>query len=472
MNADKKTGFPSAFICVRLRPIVFFLLLLVTASAETPFTYTPAIESVLNRISPDSLRGHLSFIASDLLAGRDTPSPGLDIAAEYIAAQFRRAGLEPAGDDGYFQTARYVRLDPRPESFSLTLHTPHGATTVGEESVAVMAAAAFNCTSVPVVKFGVNDVAGKVVLADRRLNGSQLRRLSAAKPALILVLDRKGELVPRFEPQLVDPAEIAAPFVFLHNGAFAKAVDAGLAGVTITTALRPARPAPVKLRNVIGVLRGSDPALRDTYILLTAHYDHIGVKPDCAGGDCIYNGANDDGSGAVSVIEIASALARLQPRPKRSIVFMTFFGEEKGSYGARWYIRHPVFPLAKTIAGVNLEQLGWTDAPGTATFTGFEYSTLPRAFVQAGELTGVKVHATSDTNAYFRRSDNLPFAQAGIPAHTLCVAYTYPDYHGLGDSWDKIDYPNMARVDRMIALGLVMLAGNPVPPRYCVTIAF
>ncbi len=225
------------------------------------------------------------------------------------------------------------------------------------------------------------------------------------------------------------------------------------------------------------MLRGADPALRDTYVLLTAHYDHIGVMPNCTEGDCIFNGANDDGSGTASVIEIAAALARLQPRPKRTIVFMTVFGEEEGSYGARWYTRHPVFPLAKTIADVNLEQVGRTDAPegpqiNTATFTGFDYSNLPRTFVKAGELTGVKIHNSSDTNEYFNRSDNIVFARAGIPAHTLCVAYVYPDYHGVGDSWEKIDYPNMARVDRMIALGLVMLAENPVPPRYCVTISF
>jgi hypothetical protein len=472
MNADERRLKPSsAFIGVYRRPFIFFLLLF-TASAETPFTHTPAHEAALDRISADSLRGHLSFIASDLLAGRDTPSPGLDIAAEYIAAQFRRAGLEPAGDDGYFQTARYVLTQPKPESFSFTLETPAGPVTVGTEAVAAMTACGFDFAAAPVVKFGATDVAGKVVLVEGRLSGAQLRKLSAARPALILVLDRENKLVPRFRPNLIDPVETAAPWIFLHSPALAKAADAGLQGVTVTAKLQPARPAPVKLRNVIGLLRGSDPALRDTYILLTAHYDHVGVVPNCTKGDCIFNGANDDASGAVCVIEIAAALARLEPRPKRSIVFLALFGEEKGSYGARWYTRHPVFPLAKTIANVNLEQLGVPDTPAAATFTGFEYSSLPRAFVKAGQLTGVNVHNTSDSNAYFDRSDNIAFARAGIPAHTLCAAYTYPDYHGVGDSWDKIDYPNMARIARMTALGLVMLAEDPVPPRYWVTISF
>src|SRR5690348_17353075 len=172
-------------------------------SGDQPFT--PEQRVVMDHVSADSLRGNLSFLASDLLEGRATPSRGLDLAAEYIAAQFRRAGLEPAGDDGYFQT-----------------------------------------TTIPI-------------------RGS----------------DKTS-----------------------------------------------------KVRNVIGILRGSDPELKDTYVLVTAHYDHLGMRqatPDTdPNADLIYNGANDDGSGTVSVIELAGALAEMKTRPKRTLVFMTFFGEERG----------------------------------------------------------------------------------------------------------------------------------------------
>src|SRR5262249_18763676 len=113
----------------------------------------------------------------------------------------------------------------------------------------------------------------------------------------------------------------------------------------------------IKLRNVVGLLRGSDPALKDSYLIVSAHYDHIGVRPT-GEGDRINNGANDDGSGTVSVIELASALAGLKQRPRRSIVFITWFGEEKGLVGSRYYGRHPLFPLEKTVAMVNLEQVG------------------------------------------------------------------------------------------------------------------
>ncbi len=245
-------------------------------------------------------------------------------------------------------------------------------------------------------------------------------------------------------------------------------------------------PAPVDhavtLKNVIGVLPGSNSKLKDTYVLLTAHYDHIGTSDtglDMASptkpneqGDRIYNGANDDGSGTVSVIAIAEALSRLPVHPKRSLVFMTFFGEERGELGSEFYGKHPAFPLEDTIADINLEQVGRTDSTdgkqvNTASLTGYDYSDVTKYLEQAGRQTGIKLYRdTEASDAYFTRSDNNALAQKGIPAHSLTVAFDYPDYHGLSDTWDKIDYDNMARVDRMIALGLIDIADATVPPKW------
>jgi Zn-dependent M28 family amino/carboxypeptidase len=189
-------------------------------------------------------------------------------------------------------------------------------------------------------------------------------------------------------------------------------------------------------------------------------------------GDRIFNGANDDGSGTVSVIELANALAKTNPHPKRSILFMTFFGEEKGLLGSRYYGSHPLIPLKDTIAQVNLEQLGRTDDPagpqvGTATFTGFGFSDIPATFQAAGQEVGVKVYNNEKNgDSFFARSDNQSLADAGIPAHTIGVAFEFPDYHGVGDEWPKIDYDNMAKVNRMIALGLLHLANNPKLPQW------
>ena len=246
--------------------------------------------------------------------------------------------------------------------------------------------------------------------------------------------------------------------------ALLRAAKPGETGIAISIKLPAPTATPVTVRNVAALLLGSDPVLRSQYILLTAHYDHIGRN---RAGE-VNPGANDDGSGTVSVIEIAQALAAMHVPPKRSLVFMTFFGEEEGGLGSQYYARHPLFPLSKTVADLNLEQLGRTDSNigpeiSNATLTGFRYSSLPHTLQQAGELTGVNVYEAPNGDDYFDRSDNQTFAEHGIPAHTLVVAFEFPGYHDTGDIWPKIDYENMAKVDRMIALGLVMLAATPTP---------
>lgn len=226
-----------------------------------------------------------------------------------------------------------------------------------------------------------------------------------------------------------------------------------------------------QVRNVTAVLKGSDPNLANTYILVSAHYDHLGMKTE-GDGDRIFNGANDDGSGTVSVIEVASALASMNPRPKRSFLFVTFFGEEKGLLGSHYYAEHPLIPLKDTVAQVNLEQLGRTDDSDgpqvkTATITGFTFSDLPATFEAAGKETGVKVYnSEKNGDAFFSRSDNQSLADAGVPAHTLAVSFEFPDYHGVGDEWNKVDYDNLAQVDRMVALGLIHMAANPLAPHW------
>jgi hypothetical protein len=351
----------------------------------------PDVQAALDRISVESLRGHLSFIASDLLEGRNTPSRGLDITAEYIAAQFRRAGLEPAGDakgESYYQTSEWV-VGPVANNF---------------------------------VELSVDD-------------GKQRMRAR---------LD-----------------QLAAPGVHLEQRVEQKA----------ESATGSSEKQVIKLRNVVGLLRGSDPVLRDSYVIVSAHYDHIGARP-AGEGDRINNGANDDGSGTVSVIELASALATLKQKPKRSIVFIAWFGEEKGLQGSRYYGRHPVFPLEKTVAMVNLEHMGRTDDSegqklDSATLTGFDYTDLGPIFKSAGEKTGVNVYKhEKNSDAFFGRSDNQALADQGVPAHTLCVAFIFPDYHNVGDHWEKIDYTNLAKVNRMVALALLTIADNAEAPKW------
>ena len=151
---------------------------------------------------------------------------------------------------------------------------------------------------------------------------------------------------------------------------------------------------------------------------------------------------------------------------------MTFFGEERGELGSQYYGTHPVFPISKTVADVNLEQVGRTDSTtgeqkNNASITGYDYSSVTGYLEQAGKETGITIYKDPvASDEYFTRSDNNALAEQGVPAHTLCVAFDYPDYHGIWDEWQKINYENMAKVDRMVALALLNIADAAKAPEW------
>lgn len=484
-----------------MRPLLLLLALVTAGACAAPLT--PAQNATLQRISADSMRGHLSFIASDLLEGRKTPSRGLDLAAEYLAAQYRRAGLEPLGDDDYFQTANWDFVEPDVAGFALALQA--GGTRVDLPSGMTSFAPGFgvDLKAAAVLKVQGDDLAplealgeavrGRIVMLEPKVfkpasmeeyqamlahRAAMLARLEKLQPALVLAIERsrasgnaggKGMLV---DPE--QPKQSALPFLTVHGEMAARFYDglpAGAGNASVDARVRPPKSKPVKLRNVAAILPGSDPVLKDSFIILSAHYDHLGVNLDMPG-DNIFNGANDNGSGTVSVIEIASALAASGKPPKRSIVFLNLFGEELGMLGSQYYGRHPLVPLSRTVANLNLEQLGRTDAAdgdmtGRAAVTGFGYSSMPQTLVKAGKLTGLDVYGDAKLGEqYFNQSDNAALAKVGVPAHTLSVAYAFPDYHKAGDHWQEIDYDNMAKVSRTIALGLLMMANDKDVPKW------
>jgi hypothetical protein len=423
----------------------FFVLIAATALAQDL------------HISADSMRGNLSFLSSDLLEGRNTPSRGLDIAAEFIAGQFRRIGLEPIGDDQYFQTAFVTVREQNPQGFEMTI-TGGGKTIHVDASHVQFLSGKIQIDNVPVA-ITPEDPAGKVVIvtAPGKVNTKDAALVLYHIPAALRPMVFDSEVAPRQPARNIFSSAEALDFI--KNNPDAK----------ITIHSDPPIEHRAKVRNVAGLLRGSDPQLRDTYVLLTAHYDHVGTRPD--GDDKIFNGANDDGSGTVSVIEIASAIAHMNPRPKRSIVFMTFFGEELGMVGSRYYARHPLEPLSKTIAHFNLEQLGRTDdteGPQVreATITGYDFSNMPQMLSEAAKQAGVNIHDRPHTAEYFMASDNLALAEKGVPAHTLGVTFEFPDYHQVGDEWQKIDYDNMVKIDEAIGYGLLRLASDAEPPKW------
>lgn len=449
----------------------------------------PDAVQIAAKVHPNDLKADVSFLASDALEGRATPSRGLDIAAEYIAAQFRRAGLEAAGDDGYFQTAEYVNVKPRTEGMELILTIGGRQFVPDKNAIAVLRPGPLelqnaNAVVMPAPEpgaivevtpggttFSSEKYTGKVVIVDMRT----LFEVSRSQPKLTIVVDtlpagassRPGAL-----REASVPAAAVAPMVVVSDPALRSAVqEAKDKPVSVSARIPGPAEETVKVRNVVGLLRGSDPAVKNECVVVSAHYDHAGMGGNVRG-DNIMNGANDDASGTAGVIAIAKALSAQTPRPKRSVIFLALFGEERGGLGSRYYVRHPVFSMRETIADINLEQIGRTDStqgPKLLQFnlTGHDYTTLAAVFERASQGTGVHlIKDAANTERYFTGSDNLSFAEAGVPSTTISVTYQFPDYHAPGDEWPKLDYENMAKVTGVIAAAVFGLADSSEAPRW------
>ena len=214
--------------------------------------------------------------------------------------------------------------------------------------------------------------------------------------------------------------------------------------------------------NVLGILRGGDSRLRDSVVLVDAHYDHLGIGK-AVEGDSIYNGADDDASGVTAVLEIARALAA-GPRPRRTILFVTTTGEEEGLLGTQWMIQHPPLPLASIQANLEIEMIGRPDplagGPGKGWLTGYERSTMGQMLQQAHIPL---VPDPRPRQNFFERSDNIAFARMGIPAHTLSSYNLHSDYHQPQDESSRIDFGHMTAVIDAAARAVRMLADGPAP---------
>ena len=214
--------------------------------------------------------------------------------------------------------------------------------------------------------------------------------------------------------------------------------------------------------NLIGVVRGSDPVLRDQVVVIAAHYDHLGIGAP-VNGDSIYNGADDDASGVTAVLEIARSLIA-GPSPKRTVVLVTTSGEEEGILGMQWYVAHPEFPLSKMVAEMEIEMIGRPDSlaggPGMAWLTGYDRSTMGEMLKAAGVPIVADPYPDQQ---FFERSDNIVFAQMGIPAHTLSSYNLHSDYHQPSDDIGKIDFAHVTAVIRAGAMAARILADGPAP---------
>jgi len=437
-------------------------------------------------IDSGSMRSHVAFLASDELAGRDTPSPGLEAAAEYIARRFEALGLEPAGTDGgWLQRYPFVSTSFDVESSKLTALGGEGGASLlfGEQWFALPVTQEREIAEGTAVFAGSADrdefpaqVRGRIAIVTTGPElGAELFSLirtadDAGAEALVLVLhpDIPDQAIPTITRQVGGLPAQTIPVVGVSRSAaremFATAgveidsvapVDGNAAGVTqldlvltIRIAIDRENASPP---NVVAILRGSDPELQDTYVLYSAHFDHVGIGTPNAEGDSIYNGADDDASGTALVLGVASAFAALPEPPRRSIVFLAVSGEEKGLLGSRFWAENPTVPIDRVVANLNADMVG-RNAPDTVIAIGAEYSsvgTLTEAIASTRADLGLVVAPDPDPseNAFFR-SDHVSFVREGVPAVFL-TTWLHEDYHSPSDEVDAIDADKLARIARL-----------------------
>lgn len=437
----------------------------VLAQSETSFPE--------DHLSLAETSAHIRFLAADELRGRAPGTPGGQVAARYIAEQFRAAGLTTVeGADGYYQHVPLVQRVP-PQSGSLTLL---GRTyEQGTDLLQLGGGALEGNTDVVFANYGLEsdyanlDVADKLVvvrfgapgltnpLAALR-QGTLKRNLAAEKGATGLVELYNAPLpwqrLAGFlsQPRLTVDDGATLPYLMADDpeGAMADRL-ANAASPRATLAAEGMQSESRRSPNVLGYLEGSDPAKKDEYILLMAHYDHLGVRPSqTTPADTIYNGARDNGMGTVALINAAKALAA--QRPARSVLFMAVTAEESGLIGSRYYADNPLLPLENMVFVLNTDGGGYNDT-SMATVVGLNRTTARDAITAGAAAYGLGVmDDPAPEQNLFDRSDNVNFAAKGVPAPTFSPGFTGFDevltkyYHQSIDQADEhFDFPYLLR---------------------------
>jgi hypothetical protein len=487
------------------------IVLLAPAAALRAQPGSPDVRRAAATIRAEDVRAHVDFLAGDSLRGRATPSPGLEAAAEYIAARFRAWGLRPAGDSRTFVQRFPLRANVVPDvERRLVLHAGGRETrwAYGRDYFA-FAARGVATDARPVFFAGPvrgagplpEAVRGAVVVYD--WPGSPIEELGLVIPAVTAVFEAGAAGM-----VLVHDAGVAADSI----GWFATQMEASnqtlpfpMAGLREAPAWemfraagldldslrrRPAGSGVVALPgvrlemnglartvisrapNVIGIIPGSDPRLRDTYVVVTAHFDHVGVGHPDARGDSIFNGADDNASGTAALLEAAEAFASLRARPARSILFLAVSGEEMGLQGSVQWVEHPTVPLDRVVANVNLDMVG-RNSPDTLIVMGQEYSSLGALTTRVGaahpEIGFALPTRMGDPKlGWFSRSDHVAFVRAGIPALFL-TSMPHPDYHRATDDPSRLDMDKVTRVARTLFHLVHIIASDPEKPLWTAT---
>ena len=518
----------------RLRLTSRALIVLVFATAATP-----AQNSVPN--TAHEWWKHIQYLASDELAGRETGSDGHRRAAQYVAASFQRAGLKPGGTRGYFQPVRFIsrKIVEERSSLAIVRNGKEEPIVLGEEATFSMAIEHAPRTEAPIVFVGYGltvpemnyddlaglDIRGKVVLllsggpsdipGPLRAHYQNVRWQSLKRAGVIGVIGIQnpiGQDIPwdrsklaRLRPSLsladssleenqgqqlavtFNPAKVEKLFVDSGHS-FAEIMKLAEAGKAL-----PRFPIPVAVRasvaferqtlesqNVVGILPGTDSRLRNEYVVLSAHLDHVG-KGEPINHDAIYNGAMDNASGIATLIEAARIFAEKKQRFRRSVVFLAVTAEEHGLKGSRYYAAHPTVPSAAIIADINIDMFLPLFPFRSLIVQGLEESNLAEDLQKVA--TGVGVEVLSDPEPErraFVRSDQYSFIRKGVPAVSLKVGFMKDSpeheivkrwrkerYHAPSDDLQQpIDFEAAAKFNSTYLRLVEAVANRPERPRW------
>lgn len=468
----------------------------------------------------------MKYLSSDNLEGRRTGSDGNNAAAEYIRSAALKVGLLPLpGQDDLLQTLKYIRVTPVPGGSEIIIKDTTGSTLHKAEVMTLMPPNDSVSLNGEVVFCGYgytnseekyNDFAGisvnnRIVIIMTRipeLHGSgmpvsgtnisemtEVRKLPmimlqkakavfyVADPALgndlsadMLSMGSSYQLIPLFRKQMFNfslnayaISKETADILLQSSGHTLAQLQDSIASTGMPASfLIPGVKADINIRvtrdtvsssNVIGYIEGSDPVLRNEAVMFTAHYDHVGK--DIAGN--IYNGANDNASGSVGLLNIASAFASLEKKPARSTIFLWATGEEEGLHGSSYYAENPLFPLEKTLVVINFDMIGRSrrDTDKGASLNGKIDITGPDTIkVISGEdsprLVSLASAACRKTGIYmidegkgihFSGSDHYPFYRKGIPVLFFFTGL-HSDYHKPTDDYEFIDFDKLLKVSR------------------------
>lgn len=464
-------------------------------------------------ITPADIHARIEFLSHDRFRGRNTPSPELDLAAAYLVNQYRLWGLRPGGENGtYYQWYPYALRKLDVDRAALAFAGPRGTVALnrgndfyvaGSTSGTVTGAPVF-IGGAPAALTGAGALQGKVAVTtmagpyNRDFRIERNRQAAAAQRAgavaLVVVLDPvwSADSVARYQanaelasrslgggafPQFYVTSE-AAGRVLRGAGQDLASLRAAagradfrgvpLDGLTVTAATPQMVVDDARAPNVVAILPGSDPALADEYVVVSAHMDHVGVGAPDATGDSIYNGADDDASGTSGLLEVAQAFVESGVRPRRSVVFLHVSGEEKGLIGSAWYADHPTLPLAKIAANVNVDMIA-RNAPDSVVAIGKEFSSLGPLVERIGrehpELGLTVADDQWPTERIFFRSDHFNFAKKEVPAIFFFTGL-HPDYHKPSDEIERIDADKAARIARLIFYTANAIANDPQRPQW------